>query len=121
MSETFKDMEDTVFHRIIRRELPADILFEDEDVVAFRDIHPVAPVHILIIPKRAITSLVTIREEDKMLLGHILWVAHLLAEQERVAETGYRVVTNSGEDSRREVEYLHFHLIGGKRLGSKIG
>lgn len=112
---------DNVFSRIVKGEIPKEFLYEDEDVLAFQDIHPVAPVHILIIPKKEIVSLASIEETDKELLGHILWVAHKLAEKEGIAETGYRVVTNSGEDSTREVEHLHFHLIGGKRLGSKIG
>ncbi len=101
--------------------MPKDVVYEDDKVLAFRDIHPVAPVHIIIIPKNEITSLAGVTEADKSVLGHILWIAHVLAEQEGIAESGYRVLTNSGEDSTREVEYLHFHLIGGKRLGSKIG
>lgn len=112
----------TIFHKMAKGEIvPADVVYEDEQVLAFRDIHPLAPVHIVIIPKSEIASLAEAHEDDKEVLGHILWVAHLLAEQEKIAESGYRVVTNSGEDSTREVEYLHFHLIGGKRLGSKIG
>jgi histidine triad (HIT) family protein len=112
---------ETIFSKIIRKEIPADVVYEDNQVLAFRDIHPVAPVHILIIPKKEITSLADVEETDKELLGHILWVAHSLAEVEGMSETGYRVVTNSGEDSTREVEHLHFHLIGGRKLGSKIG
>lgn len=112
---------ETVFSKIIRKELPADIVFENERILAFNDIHPVAPVHIVIIPKKEITSLAAITEEDKELVGEILLIAKTLAEEKGIAESGYRVVTNSGEDSTRGVEHLHFHLIGGKRLGSKIG
>lgn len=112
---------ETIFSKIIRKEIPADIVFENDRILAFKDIHPVAPVHIVIIPKKEITSLATIGEEDKELIGEILFVIKQLAEKEGIAESGYRVVTNSGEDSTREVEHLHFHLIGGKRLGSKIG
>ncbi len=112
---------ETIFSKIIRKEIPADIVYEDDQVLAFRDIHPVAPVHILIIPKKEIASLASITEENKELMGEILLVAKKLAEQEGIAQTGYRLVTNSGEDSTREVEHLHFHLIGGKPLGSKIG
>lgn len=113
---------ETIFHKMAKGEIvPKEVVYEDERVLAFRDIHPLAPVHIVIIPKSEITSLAGAHEDDKEVLGHILWVAHVLAEQEGIAESGYRVVTNSGEDSTREVEYLHFHLIGGKRLGSKIG
>ncbi|MCW1888398.1 MAG: histidine triad nucleotide-binding protein [Candidatus Moranbacteria bacterium] len=115
-------MEETIFHKMAKGEIvPKDVVYEDDRVLAFRDIHPVAPVHIVIIPKKEIASVAGMVEEDKEVLGHIIWVTHVLAEQEGIAESGYRIVTNSGEDSTREVEYLHFHLIGGKRLGSKIG
>lgn len=115
-------MEETIFHKMAKGEIvPQDVVYEDEQVLAFLDIHPVAPVHILIIPKKEIASVAGMVEGDKEVLGHIIWVAHVLAEQEGIAESGYRIVTNSGKDSTREVEYLHFHLIGGKRLGSKIG
>ena len=114
-------MSETIFHKMAKGEIvPNDVVYEDDQVLAFRDIHPVAPVHIVIIPKSEITSLASAKEEDKPVLGHILWVAHVLAEQEGIAKTGYRVVTNAGEDSRREIEYLHFHLLGGKDLGAKI-
>jgi histidine triad (HIT) family protein len=112
---------ETIFSKIIRGEIPKEFLYEDEDILAFDDIHPLAPVHIIIIPKKEIISLAGVTEEDQALLGKILLVAKTLAEQKGIAESGYRVVTNSGEDSTREVEHLHFHLIGGKRLGSKIG
>lgn len=112
---------DNIFSKIVQKKISVTAVYEDERVLAFRDIRPVAPVHILIIPKKEITSLAAVTEEDKELLGHILFVAHQLAESEGIAKTGYRVVTNSGPDSQREVEYLHFHLIGGKALGSKIG
>ena len=115
-------MSETIFHKMAQGKIvPSSVVYQDEEVLAFRDIRPVAPVHIVIIPKTPISSLAGATEQDKGVLGHILWVAHLLAEQEGIAESGYRVVTNSGEDSTREVEYLHFHLLGGKRLGSKIG
>jgi histidine triad (HIT) family protein len=114
-------MIETIFHKMAKGEIvPNEVVYEDESIMAFRDIHPVAPVHIVIIPKKPIISMATIEEEDKNLLGHMLWVAHLLAEQEGIATTGYRIVTNAGEDSRREIDYLHFHLLGGKDLGPKI-
>jgi histidine triad (HIT) family protein len=111
---------ETVFSKIIRGELPADVVYQDDEMLAFRDIHPVAPVHILIIPKKEIVSLASTAPTDAALLGKMLLVARALAESEGIAETGYRIVTNSGPDSGREVEHLHFHLIGGKGLGSKI-
>lgn len=96
-------------------------MYEDEDILAFDDIHPLAPVHIIIIPKKEIASLATVTPKDQVLLGKILWVVHQLAEEKGVAESGYRVVTNSGPDGGQEVPHLHFHLIGGKPLGPKIG
>lgn len=112
---------DNVFSKIVKGEIPKEFLYEDEGILAFYDIHPVAPVHIILIPKKEIVSLATLKEEEKALMGKILWVAHQLAEKEGIAERGYRVVTNSGSDGGQEVPHIHFHLIGGKRLGSKIG
>jgi histidine triad (HIT) family protein len=111
---------ETIFSKILRKEIPATVVYEDDFVLAFRDIHPVAPVHILIVPKKGIVSLAMIEESDKELLGHILLVASKLAEQEGISESGYRVLTNSGEDGDQSVKHLHFHLIGGRRLGSKV-
>lgn len=113
-------MEDTLFDKIIRHEIPADILYEDDEVMALRDIHPVAPVHVLIIPKRPIESIAKMEDEDALLIGKMHLVARDMAVKLGVAETGYRLVTNSGDNSGREVKYLHLHLIGGKFLGSKI-
>jgi histidine triad (HIT) family protein len=109
-----------IFAKIIRKEISADIVYEDDEILAFKDIHPVAPVHILIIPKKNIESIATLESEDALLIGKIHLVARKLAEEYGVAKTGYRIVTNSGDDSGREVPHLHFHLIGGKKLGSKI-
>lgn len=112
---------ETIFSKIIRKEIPADIVFENERILAFRDIHPVAPTHIIVIPKKEIKSAAEITIKDEALIGEIFLVIRQLAEEEGIDESGYRVVTNSGPDSQREVEHLHFHLIGGKALGSKIG
>lgn len=112
---------ENVFSKIVKGEIPKDFLYEDDEILAFYDIHPVAPVHIIIIPKKEIVSLATLKEEDQWLMGKILWVAHQLAEKEGIAESGYRVVTNSGNEGGQEVPHLHFHLIGGRNLGSKIG
>jgi histidine triad (HIT) family protein len=114
-------MIETIFHKMAKGEIvPNEVVYEDESIMAFRNIHPVAPVHIVIIPKKFIESMATVESDDEAILGHILFVAHQLAEQEGIATTGYRIVTNAGEDSRREIEYLHFHLLGGKDLGAKI-
>lgn len=107
-------MSETIFSKIIRREIPAQIVFETERVLAFRDINPVAPVHILVIPKRPIVSLAQISAEDAPLLGEVLWVISQVAVQEGLADDGYRVVTNVGRDGGQTVAHLHFHLIGGR-------
>lgn len=112
---------ETVFSKILRKEIPAAVVYEDEQVLAFRDIHPLAPVHIVIIPKKEIVSLATAEAADEALLGHLLLVAQQIAKQEGIAESGYRVVTNAGTEGGQEVQHLHFHLLGGKQLGSKLG
>jgi histidine triad (HIT) family protein len=112
---------ETIFSKILRKEIPAAVVYEDEQVLAFRDIHPLAPVHIVIIPKKEIVSLATAEAADEALLGHLLLVAQQIAKQEGIAESGYRVVTNAGTEGGQEVQHLHFHLLGGKQLGSKLG
>lgn len=112
---------ETIFSKIIRKEIPADIVFENDRILAFRDIHPKAPVHILIISKKEIPNVAELSPEDKELIGEIFLVIRDLAVQEGVAESGYRVVTNSGQEGGQEVAHLHFHLIGGKMLGRIIG
>jgi histidine triad (HIT) family protein len=108
-------MSETIFSRIIRREIPADIVYEDELTLAFRDVHPQAPVHILVIPKKPIESLATATAEDQAVLGHILLVIQQIATQEGLAK-GYRVVTNIGQDGGQTVLHLHFHLLGQRAL-----
>lgn len=111
---------ETVFSKIIRKEIPADIVFENDQILAFRDAHPKAPTHILVIPKKEITNVADLAEDDRDLIGEIFLVIKDLAEKEGIAETGYRVVTNNGSEGGQEVQHLHFHLIGGKDLGPKI-
>lgn len=107
----------SIFSRIIARELPAEILYEDEQVVVIKDIHPVAPVHVLIIPRKEIKNLQEMEEEDFFLLAHVGKVAKKLAEDLEIA-SGYRLLTNSGKDAGQTVWHLHFHLIGGRPLGA---
>lgn len=107
--------EKTVFQRIIDREIPADIVYEDDDCLAFRDINPQAPVHVLVIPKRAIVSLADIEEADAPLIGHLFLVAGRIAEQLGL-DNGFRTVINSGPDGGQEVPHLHIHLLGKRRL-----
>ena len=109
--------EDTIFSKIIRREIPADIVYEDDLCLAFRDITPQAPTHILVIPKKPIAKLSEVQAEDKALLGHLLYAVNEIARQEKV-DQGYRVVINSGEKAGQTVFHLHMHLIGGRTLGS---
>ena len=109
-------MNETLFSKIASGEIPADIIYEDELVVAFRDISPKAPTHVLVIPRKPIASLATADQDDKALLGHCLQVCAKVAQQERVEEGGYRVVTNIGEDGGQSVFHLHFHVLGGRSL-----
>jgi histidine triad (HIT) family protein len=108
-------MSETIFSKIIRREIPADIVYEDDLLLAFRDIQPQAPVHILVIPKQPITSIATVSEADQSLLGHLLVKISAIAEQAGLAN-GYRVVTNIGADGGQTVPHLHFHILGQRQL-----
>lgn len=113
-------MNNCLFCKIVRKEIPSTIVYEDEEIVAFKDINPIAPVHILVIPKKHFDSIKDIKEEDISLIGRIHLVINKIAKEQGIAESGYRVVTNSGRDSGQEVMHLHFHIIGGKVLGNKI-
>lgn len=105
----------TIFQKIIDRQIPADIVYEDDQSLAFRDIHPQAPTHVLVIPKRRIPSLAEATDEDAALLGHLLLVARKLADQFGLTN-GYRTVINSGPDGGQSVDHLHVHLLGGRAL-----
>lgn len=108
----------TLFERIVAREIPADIVFEDDEVLAFRDIHPQAPVHILVIPKKAIARVGEAGDEDQVLLGKLLLAAGRVARQEGVGGEGkgFRLVINHGPDGGESVPHLHVHLLAGRRL-----
>ncbi|RNC29897.1 MAG: Purine nucleoside phosphoramidase [Candidatus Dichloromethanomonas elyunquensis] len=114
-------MSDCIFCKIIRKEIPAQMIYEDEELVAFKDIHPVAPVHVLVIPKKHMVSVNDLTDGDAKTMGSIFIVIKKLASELGIAESGFRVVANSGEDGGQEVGHLHFHLLGGKPLGKKIG
>lgn len=107
----------TLFERIIAREIPADIVFEDERVLAFRDIKPQAPTHILIVPKKAIPRIGAATPEDHALLGHLLLKAAEVARRVGVDTSGYRLVINHGPDGGESVPHLHVHLLAGRPLG----
>lgn len=106
----------TIFTQIINKEIPADIVYEDEICLAFRDINPQAPVHLLIIPKKEIVSIATLSEEDKDIMGHIMIKTAEIARMEGLEENGYRVVTNIGDNGGQSVFHIHFHLLGGRKL-----
>jgi histidine triad (HIT) family protein len=111
----------TLFERIIAGELPADVVYRDEEIIAFRDIHPRAPVHILIVPHKPIATANDIADEDAPLVGRMMVVARKLARSEGIAEGGYRLVVNCNRDGGQEVYHLHLHLIGGEPLGPMTG
>jgi len=107
---------DTIFGKILRREIPATIVYESETVLAFRDINPVAPVHIVVIPKKPIVSVAHAESEDKVILGDLLLACSEIARQEGLDSNGYRIVSNIGRDGGQTVFHLHLHLLGGRAL-----
>lgn len=110
-----------IFCKIVSGEDKADIVYRDEQATAFRDIHPVGPTHILIVPNRHIESVSALETEDEPLMGHLFTVARKLAEQEGIAQTGYRLITNTGAHGGQTVFHLHVHLIGGQRMRYPMG
>lgn len=110
-------MIDCLFCRIVVGETPADVVYQDENVVAFRDINPQAPVHVLVIPREHIPSLGEAVHEHAGVLGQVAYAAARVAEQEGVGESGYRCVVNTGEDGGQTVRHLHMHVLGGKPMG----
>jgi len=112
--------EETIFSKIIRREIPSDIVWQDELVTAFRDISPQAPTHILIVPNLLIPTLNDVSEAHEQALGRMLTVAAKLAAQEGIAEDGYRVIMNCNRHGGQEVYHIHLHLLGGRALGPML-
>lgn len=108
-------MSETIFSKIIRREIPADIIYEDDLALAFRDITPQAPVHILVIPKKPLPQLDAAESDDHALMGHLLLTVKRVAKQEGL-ENGYRVVINNGADGGQTVNHLHLHILGGRQM-----
>lgn len=106
----------TVFQKIIDREIPADIVYETDEVLAFRDVHPQAPTHVLVIPKRPIEKLGDATPDDGALLGQLLLAAGEVARREGLIESGFRTVINHGHDAGQSVYHLHVHVLGGRRL-----
>ena len=106
-------MGDTIFGKIIRREIPADIVYEDDLCLAFRDVNPQAPVHILVIPKKPLDMLASARDEDAALLGHLMLAVGKIAREQKI-DKAFRVVVNNGEDSGQTVFHLHVHILAGR-------
>jgi len=110
----------TVFRKIINKEIPANIVYEDDQVLAFKDINPQAPVHILVIPKKEIPTVNDVTLEDEATLGRLFIVAAKLAKEMGIAESGYRLMVNCNRDGGQEVFHLHMHLLGGRSLGPML-
>lgn len=113
-------IEETIFSKIIRKELPSDMVYQDELVTAFRDIAPRLPTHILIIPNRHIPTVDDITDADEAAMGRMLSVAKKIARDEGISESGYRLIINCRDDGRQEVPHLHMHLLGGEDVGPLI-
>lgn len=112
--------QETIFSKIIRREISADIVYQDDQVTAFRDINPQAPTHILVVPNKLIPTVNDVTAEDEQLLGHMFTVVRRIAEQEGIAASGYRLLVNCNSDGGQEVYHLHMHLVGGRPLGPML-
>ncbi|RTZ16528.1 purine nucleoside phosphoramidase [Vibrio aquaticus] len=112
--------EETIFSKIIRKEIPADVVYQDDLVTAFRDINPRAPSHILIIPNTLIPTVNDIKEEDELVMGRMFTVARKLAKEEGIDEDGYRLIVNCNSHGGQEVYHIHMHLVGGRPLGPML-
>ena len=113
-------MEDCLFCKIIKGEIPSTKVYEDEDILAFNDINPAAPIHILVIPKKQRESLANMHKEDEAVVGKIYGVINKIAEEKGFKDNGYRVIVNCGKDAGQEVMHLHFHVLAGAKFGDKI-
>ena len=111
-------MDQCIFCAIAKKESPGELEYEDQEIIAFRDINPKAKVHILIVPKKHIESVTTLQEADALLIGKMILVAKKLAEKEEIADDGYRLCFNAGKHGGQVVEHIHLHLMGGGPLGS---
>lgn len=112
---------DCIFCSIIEKQIPAKIVFEDDQVLAFHDVRPLAPVHVLVIPKRHVASMNDFEASDEQLLGHMLLVAKNIAQDLKISQGGYKLLIRTGGDGGQEVPHVHLHLIGGVRLTENIG
>jgi len=110
-----------IFCRIVAGEIPADIVYQDKELIAFRDIHPHAPAHIIIIPKSHIASMTDLTGKQQALMGRLILLAKELAEKEGISASGYRLSVSTGADGGQLVPHLHFHLLGGRKLNDMLG
>ena len=113
-------MEDCIFCKISKGEIPSEKVYEDEEVLAFKDIHPAAPIHILVIPKKHIAKVTDIMPEDEALVGKMYTVINKIVKEQGFAEDGFRIIINCGRDAGQEVMHLHFHILAGTKMGPKI-
>jgi len=112
---------DCIFCQIAAGKIPTEFIYQDEDAIAFRDIHPLAPTHLIIIPKEHIPSLAHLTEEQSPLMGHMINIANQLAKKEGISERGYRLIINCGKEGGQVVPHLHLHLIGGRKISDELG
>lgn len=112
-------MSDCLFCKIVNKEVPSEIIYEDDRLMAFKDINPVAPIHVLIIPKKHISDLMALEAEDEGLMGHIVMTAKKLAAELGVGESGFRLINNCKKHGGQVIYHLHFHLIGGRQLSNQ--
>ena len=113
-------MENCIFCKIINKEIPSEIVYEDEKIIAFKDVNPAAPIHILVVPKKHIATLLEVSERDSSIIAEIYNTINKIAKENGFAENGFRVIVNCGKDSGQEVMHIHFHVLAGKKLGDKI-
>ena len=113
-------MEDCVFCKIIKGEIPSEKVYEDDEILAFKDIQPAAPIHILVIPKKHIENLLEVKGQDSYLIGKIYQTINKIAKDMKIEKDGFRVIVNCGKDAGQEVMHLHFHMLAGRKMGPKI-
>lgn len=113
-------MSDCIFCKIANKEINSDFVYEDDEIIAFKDINPQAPIHILVIPKKHIESIIDLTDEDEMLVGKMYTAVRKIAKKLNIEESGFRLIVNCGIDAGQEVPHLHFHILAGKKLGTKI-
>ena len=113
-------MENCIFCKIINKEIPSTIVYEDEKVIAFNDVNPQAPVHILVVPKQHICCANAITEENKAVIGHALYVCGQVAQKTKGCENGYRIINNCGDAAGQTVKHIHFHILAGTDMGEKL-